>query len=70
MRRVPPSPGGPEAVIAYLTRYTHRVAISNRRLIAPAAETLHTSRHGAIRATPPNGGRPKMLANTDWMNPR
>jgi hypothetical protein len=26
--------GGPEAVIAYLSRYTHRVAISNRRLIA------------------------------------
>jgi len=26
--------GGPEAVLAYLARYTHRVAISNRRLIA------------------------------------
>jgi hypothetical protein len=26
--------GGPEAVLAYLSRYTHRVAISNRRLIA------------------------------------
>ena len=25
--------GGPEAVLAYLSRYTHRVAISNRRLI-------------------------------------
>jgi hypothetical protein len=25
---------GPEAVFAYLSRYTHRVAISNRRLIA------------------------------------
>ena len=25
---------GPEAVIAYLSRYTHRVAISNRRLLA------------------------------------
>jgi hypothetical protein len=25
--------GGPEAVLAYLARYTHRVAISNRRLI-------------------------------------
>ena len=24
---------GPEAVLAYLSRYTHRVAISNRRLI-------------------------------------
>ena len=26
--------GGPRAVLAYLSRYTHRVAISNRRLIA------------------------------------
>ena len=26
--------GGPEAVLAYLARYTHRVAISNRRLVA------------------------------------
>jgi hypothetical protein len=26
---------GPHAVLAYLSRYTHRVAISNRRLIAP-----------------------------------
>jgi Putative transposase len=25
--------GGPEAVLAYLARYTHRAAISNRRLI-------------------------------------
>jgi hypothetical protein len=25
---------GPESVLAYLSRYTHRVAISNRRLIA------------------------------------
>ena len=27
-------PFGPQAVLAYLSRYTHRVAISNRRLIA------------------------------------
>ncbi len=26
--------GGPEAVLAYLSRYTHRVAISNNRLIS------------------------------------
>ena len=26
--------GGPEAVLAYVARYTHRVAISNSRLIA------------------------------------
>ena len=29
--------GGPEAVLAYLARYTHRVAISNRRLITADA---------------------------------
>ena len=27
--------GGPKAVLAYLARYTHRVAISNRRLLRP-----------------------------------
>jgi len=26
--------GGPQAVLAYLSRYTHRVAISNRRLLS------------------------------------
>jgi Putative transposase len=26
--------GGPKEVLRYLARYTHRVAISNRRLIA------------------------------------
>jgi hypothetical protein len=26
--------GGPEAVLAYLSRYTHRIAIANRRLVA------------------------------------
>ena len=28
--------GGPEQVLKYLARYTHRVAISNRRLLLPA----------------------------------
>ena len=32
--------GGPEAVLAYLSRYTHRVAISNRRLHAADANTV------------------------------
>jgi hypothetical protein len=32
--------GGPEAVLAYLARYTHRVAIANSRLIACDAETV------------------------------
>ena len=32
--------GGPEAVLAYLSRYTHRVAISNRRLVSADANTV------------------------------
>ena len=32
--------GGPEAVLAYLSRYTHRVAISNSRLISVDADTV------------------------------
>lgn len=32
--------GGPKAVLAYLSRYTHRVAISNRRLISADARTV------------------------------
>jgi predicted Zn-ribbon and HTH transcriptional regulator len=32
--------GGPEAVLAYLSRYTHRVAISNSRLISANAEAV------------------------------
>ena len=32
--------GGPEAVLAYLSRYTHRVAISNSRLVSAAANTV------------------------------
>lgn len=32
--------GGPEAVLAYLGRYTHRVAIANHRLVSADAETV------------------------------
>jgi len=32
--------GGPEAVLAYLSRYTHRVAISNHRLVRADAGTV------------------------------
>ncbi len=32
--------GGPEAVLAYLSRYTHRVAISNNRLISADANMV------------------------------
>jgi hypothetical protein len=32
--------GGPEAVLAYLSRYTHRVAISSNRLVSAGAGTV------------------------------
>ncbi|MEL6243614.1 MAG: IS91 family transposase [Pseudomonadota bacterium] len=32
--------GGPEAVLAYLSLYTHRVAISNHRLVSADADTV------------------------------
>jgi len=32
--------GGPEAVLAYLSRYTHRVAISNSRIVSADATTV------------------------------
>ncbi|MGB7241445.1 MAG: IS91 family transposase [Sulfitobacter sp.] len=32
--------GGPEAVLAYLSRYTHRIAVSNSRLISADAQTV------------------------------
>ena len=35
-----PSFGGPEAVLTYLSRYTHRVAISNHRLVSADADTV------------------------------
>src|SRR5246500_640181 len=31
---------GPEQVLRYLSRYTHRVAISNRRLVAAGANAI------------------------------
>src|SRR4029450_10165044 len=45
--------GGPEQALTYLANYTHRVAISNRRLVAldPAGQTVTFTyrdyRHGA-----------------------
>jgi len=47
---------GPEAVLAYLSRYTHRVAISNRRLVALDANGV-TFRWKDYRAPKSNGGR-------------
>jgi hypothetical protein len=44
--------GGPEAVLAYLSRYTHRVAISNRRLVAADAHAV-TFKYKNYRADGP-----------------
>ena len=41
--------GGPEAVLAYLSRYTHRVAISNSRLIAFDEQRRHLQVEGLPR---------------------
>jgi hypothetical protein len=47
---------GPEAVLRYLSRYTHRVAISNRRLIV--ADDGGVSSAGRITASmAPDAGR-------------
>jgi Putative transposase len=50
--------GGPEAVLAYLSRYTHRVAISNNRLISADAEEV-TFRWKDYRIK--NGDRQKVM---------
>ena len=52
---------GPEAVLAYLSRYTHRVAISNRRLIA-FDETGVTFRYKDYRRDGPERQRVMTLA--------
>ena len=38
--------GGPEQVLRYLSRYTHRVAISNRRLISADEKRRHLQVEG------------------------
>lgn len=50
--------GGPEAVLAYLSRYTHRVAISNHRLVSGDADTV-TFRWKDYRIT--RGDRMKVM---------
>lgn len=52
---------GPQAVLAYLSRYTHRVAISNRRLIA-FDETGVTFRYKDYRRDGPERQRVMTLA--------
>jgi hypothetical protein len=47
--------GGPEQVLAYLGRYTHRVAISNHRLVSlkhgKVTFSWRDNRHGQLRST-------------------
>jgi putative transposase/transposase-like zinc-binding protein len=58
--------GGPEAVLAYLSRYTHRVAISNRRLIA-ADETSVTFKVKDYRVEGPDRFKTMTLATGEFI---
>lgn len=58
--------GGPEAVLAYLARYTHRVAISNRRLIA-LDETGVTFRYKDYRRDGPECQRVMTIAPDEFI---
>jgi len=58
--------GGPEAVLAYLSRYTHRVAISNRRLIA-VDETGVTFKYKDHRIEGPQRYKTMTLATGEFI---
>lgn len=58
--------GGPEAVLAYLSRYTHRVAISNRRLIAFDKQGV-TLRYKDYRRDGPERQRVMTLATAEFI---
>jgi hypothetical protein len=48
--------GGPEQVLKYLARYTHRVALSNRRLVSLAeGQVVFTAKDYRV------GGRPRLV---------
>ncbi len=57
---------GPEAVLAYLSRYTHRVAISNRRLIA-FDESGVTMRYKDYRRSGPDLQQVMTLATDEFI---
>lgn len=57
---------GPQAVLAYLSRYTHRVAISNRRLIA-FDETGVTFRYKDYRRDDPDRQQVMTLASDEFI---
>ncbi len=58
--------GGPQAVLAYLSRYTHRVAISNRRLIS-ADETGVTFKWKDYRIDGPGRHKTMTLATDEFI---
>ena len=58
--------GGPEAVLAYLSRYTHRVAISNRRLIR-ADDQIVTFHCKDYRRDGPNRYNTMTLATDEFI---
>jgi hypothetical protein len=58
--------GGPQAVLAYLSRYTHRVAISNRRLIS-ADETGVTFRWKDYRTEGPGRYKTMTLSTHEFI---
>jgi len=57
---------GPEAVLAYLSRYTHRVAISNRRLVA-FDEASVTFRYKDYRRSGPERQQVMTLGTHEFM---
>jgi len=61
-----PPLAGPEAVLAYLSRYTHRVAISNRRLIG-FDEAGVTFRYKDYRRNGPERYQVMTLATHEFM---
>ena len=58
--------GGPEAVLAYLSRYTHRVAIYNRRLVAADANTV-TFKYKDYRVEAPERFKTMTLATGEFI---
>jgi hypothetical protein len=57
---------GPEAVLAYLSRYTHRVAISNRRLLAADANAV-TFKYKDYRVDGPGRLKTMTLATAEFI---
>lgn len=58
--------GGPEQVIDYLGRYTHRVALSNQRLLAIDDDYV-TFQHKDYRSTQPQLWRPMTLPAEEFI---